>query len=179
MSEFGFDESTPDSGAAAQVQPLLVLTTGGTIDKVYFDASSKFEVGESVIPELLKDAHVDHPYQLYSLMRKDSLELTDADREEIFMAVQASQQKQVVITHGTDTMTDTARVLADLDDHTVVLTGSLSPARFARTDATFNIGMAFAAAQTLPAGVYIVMNGRVFHGLSVRKDRDKNRFVPC
>ncbi|MEM1433396.1 MAG: asparaginase domain-containing protein [Pseudomonadota bacterium] len=155
---------------------LLLLTTGGTIDKVYFDASSEFEVGDSVLPELLREAQVNLAYRLHALLRKDSLELTDTDRNAIRAAVAAAPETRCVITHGTDTMTATAATLAGLPK-TIVLTGSLAPARFARTDATFNVGMAFAAAQCLPAGVYVAMNGQVFAAARVRKDPVRKRFV--
>jgi len=165
---------------------ILVLTTGGTIDKVYFDALSDFQVGHSVVEELLKEAHVTAPYDIIEVLRKDSLELTDADRALIHDTIEQHRQTRIVITHGTDTMTDTARRLADFTQavdqrvnpsRTIVLTGALSPARFARTDAAFNVGMAFAAVQSLSSGVYIVMNGQVFDALKVRKDRENNRFV--
>ena len=158
---------------------VLLLTTGGTIDKVYFDALSQFEVGASMVPELLKEAHVSEPYELLELLRKDSLELTDADRALIASSIAAHPADRVIVTHGTDTMTDTAAVLDGQlqENKTVVLTGALAPARFAQSDATFNVGMAFAAVQTLSAGVYIVMNGQVFAAGEVRKDRSQNRFV--
>jgi L-asparaginase len=160
---------------------ILVITTGGTIDKVYFDAKSEFSVGESVLPELLREANVRQPYRLQGLLRKDSLELTDDDRALIHKTISQAAESRVIITHGTDTMTDTAAVLASLakkqPQRTIVLTGSLSPARFARTDATFNVGMAFAAVQSLAAGVYIVMNGQVFAADRVHKDRSKNAFI--
>tara|TARA_R110002072_G_scaffold64_8_gene405 strand:+ start:8913 stop:9413 length:501 start_codon:yes stop_codon:yes gene_type:complete len=155
----------------------LVITTGGTIDKVYFDAKSDYEVGESVVGELLQQAHVHLPYRIVSLMRKDSLELDDADRELIRRTVVESDHKSIILTHGTDTMTDTAKVLAGIEGKTIVLTGALAPGRFAQSDATFNVGMAFAAAQSLAPGVYIVMNGQVFDGQHVKKDRAQNRFV--
>lgn len=164
-----------------RMSEILVITTGGTIDKVYFDANSEFAVGESVLPELLREANVRQPYRLQGLLRKDSLELTDDDRALIYKTIARAAECRVIITHGTDTMTDTAAVLAHLaheqPQRTIVLTGSLSPARFARTDATFNVGMAFAAVQTLAAGVYIVMNGQVFAADRVRKDRSKNAFI--
>lgn len=155
----------------------LVITTGGTIDKVYFDAKSDYEVGESVVEELLTQAHVHLPYKIISLMRKDSLELDAADRALIRQTILDNEQQAIVVTHGTDTMTDTAKVLADIGNKTIVLTGSLAPGRFAQSDATFNVGMAFAAVQTLPPGVYIVMNGQVFDGRHVKKDRSQNRFL--
>lgn len=159
-------------------EPILVVTTGGTIDKVYFDAKSHYEVGESVVGDLLRQARVRLPYEMLSLLRKDSLEITDADRAMVRERVDARPERRVVVTHGTDTMTDTARALTGLEGRTIVLTGSLAPARFAQTDAVFNVGMAFAAAQTLPEGVFIVMNGQVFAGDKVRKDREQNIFVP-
>ena len=158
---------------------VAVLTTGGTIDKVYFDAKSEFAVGESVVDDLLREAHVDCPYRLESVMRKDSLEITETDRETIVAAVLACDERYVVITHGTDTMTQTAERLAGRTDKTVVLTGALSPARFAKSDATFNVGMAFAGVQALPMGVYIVMNGQIFTAGHVRKDTQNNVFVRC
>ena len=167
---------SPESPLSAPPEELLLLTTGGTIDKVYFDANSQFEVGDSVLPELLREAQVRLPYRLHALLRKDSLELTDEDREAIRQAIVAAPEGRCVVTHGTDTMTQTAAVLEDLG-RTIVLTGSMAPARFARTDATFNVGMAFAAAQCLPPGVYIAMNGQVFAAAAVRKDREQMAFV--
>ena len=158
-------------------QPILVVTTGGTIDKVYFDARSNYEVGESVVGDLLRQARVRVPFEMLSLLRKDSLEITDDERAMIRERIEARPEQRVVVTHGTDTMVQTARSLASLDRRTIVLTGSLAPARFAQTDAVFNVGMAFAAAQTLAAGVYIVMNGQVFAAGRVRKDLEHNVFV--
>jgi L-asparaginase len=158
-------------------EPILIVTTGGTIDKVYFDAKSRFEVGASVVGRLLEEAHVRVPYDILGLMRKDSLELTDADREAIRLAIAARPETRVIVTHGTDTMTDTASALGSLNDRTIVLTGALAPARFAETDAVFNVGMAVAAVQTLGHGVYIVMNGQVFRADEVVKDREQNAFV--
>lgn len=160
-----------------QQQPILVLTTGGTIDKAYFDALSEYQIVESGIPALIAQARVALPVRVMELMRKDSLELTDADRALIAAAVREAPETRVVITHGTDTMTETAKVLADIAGKTIVLTGALSPARFAETDAPFNLGMAFATAQVAHAGVWIAMSGQVFDGLNVRKDRAAGKFV--
>jgi len=161
------------------VDSLLIITTGGTIDKVYFDASSDYEVGESVIARLLAQAHVRQPFEIVNLLRKDSLELTDEDRELIRATVLARPEDRIVITHGTDTMTDTAAALEGIAGKTIVLTGSLAPARFSESDAVFNVGMAFGAVQALPDGVYVVMNGQVFKACEVRKDRSQNAFVRC
>jgi L-asparaginase len=169
----------PADWSDASPEPILVVSTGGTIDKVYFDARSNYEVGESVVGDLLRQARVRAPFELLPVLRKDSLEITDADRALIRERIAARPEHRVVVTHGTDTMTDTAGALAGLADRVIVLTGSLAPARFAQTDAVFNVGMAVAAVQTLPPGVYIVMNGQVFAGDRVRKDREHNTFVRC
>lgn len=158
-------------------EPLLILTTGGTIDKVYFDAKSTFAVGDPQIGEVLRQAHVDLEHRILPLMRKDSLELTEADRAVIRQAVEAAPEQRILVTHGTDTMTETAKHLQGLPGKTLVLTGALQPARFRENDAVFNIGFALAAAQVLPHGVYIAMNGRLYDPARVRKDRENNRFV--
>ena len=155
---------------------LEIFTTGGTIDKVYFDAKSKFEVGEPQILEVLREANLSIDYKVTPLMRKDSLELTDQDRELVRKAVETSTATRIVITHGTDTMTDTARSLAGVTGKTIVLTGAMQPARFRFTDAVFNIASAMMAAQTLAEGVYITMNGQVFDPESTRKNVEMNRF---
>lgn len=155
---------------------IVFLTTGGTIDKVYFDAVSRFEVGETVVSKILREGGVTFEFEVIPLMRKDSLEMEDRDREAIRAAVAARAESRVVVTHGTDTMVDTARSLGGVEGKTIVLTGALSPARFQASDAVFNIGMAVAAAQTCPPGVWIAMSGRVFACDEVRKNRDLNRF---
>jgi L-asparaginase len=156
---------------------VLVLTTGGTIDKQYFDATSQYQISDSFVPRLLGLARVTHPFVCRELLHKDSLDLTDADRALIVESVRSSEHSRIVITHGTDTMTQTAQALLDIRDKTMVLTGALAPARFNETDAPFNLGMAFAAAQVAPSGVYIAMNGTVFRGDRVVKDRANQRFV--
>ena len=156
---------------------LQIFTTGGTIDKVYFDALSEFQVGASPLDAILSEANVSIDYALTSLMKKDSLELTDADRAFVRDAVLACEAKHVLITHGTDTMAQTAEALRDIADKTVVLTGAMQPARLRSTDAIFNVGFAIAAARMQPPGVYIAMNGRVFEAGHVRKDRGAGQFV--
>ncbi|MBS0418619.1 MAG: asparaginase [Proteobacteria bacterium] len=156
---------------------ITVVTTGGTIDKLYFDALSEYKVGESVVRKLLAIGNVKYPFEILEALRKDSLELTDADRDELHQCVSALKTPRVVITHGTDTMAVTAARLASIPGKTIVLTGALSPARFSESDASFNLGMAFATTQVAAPGVYIVMNGEVFPGGAVRKDREAGRFV--
>jgi len=155
---------------------ILIVTTGGTIDKVYFDAKSDYEIGESQIPQILAESHVTVDYEMVNLLRKDSLELTDEDRALIRRTVEESDRDRVVVTHGTDTMVETGKALEGILGKTIVLTGSLSPARFRNSDAVFNVGMAVAAAQSLPPGVYLAMNGRIFSPQHARKNREANRF---
>ena len=159
------------------VEPVIVLTTGGTIDKLYFDALSQFHVGESTVSHLLDVARVTHPFEVVELLRKDSLDLHESDRAKIAGHIRSASPSRVIVTHGTDTMTDTARALRDIPDKTIVLVGALAPARFAESDAAFNLGMAFAAVQVAPRGVYITMNGSVFRGDEVVKDRAKGAFI--
>lgn len=156
---------------------LAILTTGGTIDKVYFDALSEFQVGETVVPQILRAGLARSDIRVETLMGKDSLELTDADRAIIREAVMRAPERGIIITHGTDTMTETAKALQGVADKTIVLVGALSPARFAHSDAHFNLGMAVAAAQLAPPGVWIAMNGTVFPADKVRKDRGAGAFV--
>jgi L-asparaginase len=157
--------------------PILVLTTGGTIDKLYFDALSEYKIGESIIARVLDMARVTQPVTIREVVRKDSLELTDDDRALIAQAVASAASRRIIITHGTDTMTVTAATLGDVGDKTVVLVGALAPARFAESDATFNLGMAFATAQVAPPGIYVTMNGTVFRADEVVKDRERGAFV--
>jgi L-asparaginase len=160
-----------------QRSPILVITTGGTIDKEYFDALSEYQIGESQMARLLRLGRVTHPVRVIELMRKDSLELTEADRDLIAATVREAEETHVVITHGTDTMADTARAIGGETGKTVVLVGALAPARFAESDAAFNLGMAFVCCQAAAPGVWITMNGSVFDGLRVRKDRAAGTFV--
>ena len=152
------------------------ITTGGTIDKIYFDALSQFEVGDSVIQHILTDGLVDFEYDVVSLFQKDSLEIDDKDRKLLRDYIEKDDATHYVITHGTDTMPLTASALNGLDGKTIVLTGALAPARFRTTDAVFNVGMAVATVQVAKPGVYIAMSGQVFEAGSVVKNRAENRF---
>ena len=152
------------------------ITTGGTIDKIYFDALSQFEVGESVVQHILTDGLVDFEYDVVPMFQKDSLEIDDEDREKLREYIAGDDATHYVITHGTDTMPATAEVLSQLEGKTIVLTGALTPARFRTTDAVFNVGMAVSAVQVAQPGVYIAMSGQVFEAGAVRKNRAENRF---
>lgn len=158
--------------------PILILTTGGTIDKVYFDDRGAYAIGDSLAAEIFAAAQVALPTRFVELMRKDSLDMTAMDRAAIRDAVTGAPERRIVITHGSDTMVATAAALAGAAPaKTVVLVGALAPARFATSDATFNLGMALAAAQLAPPGVHIAMNGTIFAGNAVHKDLERNRFV--
>jgi len=158
------------------MEQLLIVTTGGTIDKVYFDDKSDYQVGEPQIGRILEELGVAFRFRVIPIMRKDSLHIETADRELLRATIAAQEEAHVLVTHGTDTMIDTARVLASIADKTIVLTGALNPARFRGSDAEFNIGTAVGAVQSLPPGVYIAMNGRVWDPGKVRKNVAANRF---
>ncbi len=160
---------------------IQIFSCGGTIDKVYYDAASDFEVGDPQIKTVFTDANVTFEFQIESLMRKDSLDMTDDDRRLVADRVSAYDGSHVLITHGTDTMANTGRAIATKLAHSeskkvVVLTGSMVPARFRVTDAVFNIGCAVGALQSQTPGVYIAMNGCVFDARQVVKNREHRRF---
>ena len=153
-----------------------IMTTGGTIDKIYFDAKSSFEIGEPQIGEVLAEANLTIDYRITPLLRKDSLDLSDADRKMIKAAVSKSSAEKIVITHGTDTMIKTAEYLQGIAGKTIVLTGSMQPARFRFTDAIYNIASAITAVQLLPEGAWIAMNGKILDPATSRKNIEMNRF---
>jgi len=155
---------------------LHIITTGGTIDKIYFDAKSDYEVGDPVIGELLQRMQVGFKYTVESAMRKDSLDMTDEDRGLIRAAVENCPEECVLITHGTDGMVTTGASLKGITDKRIVLTGALQPAAFYQSDAIFNVGCAIGAVQSKSPGVYIAMNGQVFEIDNVRKNLDLNQF---
>jgi L-asparaginase len=146
------------------------FTTGGTIDKIYFGAKSEFEVGPAQVSELLHDANVTFEHEVESTLRKDSLDMTEADRVLIRERVAAEPAARIVVTHGMDTMIQTALASKGILNKTAVLTGSMQPARLRVTDAGFNLGAAVVAVQTLPPGVYVAVNGRIFNPDTCRKN---------
>ena len=157
---------------------IRILATGGTIDKVYFDAASTYEIGEPQVGPVLRESNVTFDFVVESVLQKDSLAMTDADRALIRERVEAAPERLILITHGTDTMTATAAKLEGLPDKVIVFTGAMQPARFRNSDAVFNLGCAVGALQALPPGVYIAMNGRVWNPDRVRKNVNENRFEP-
>jgi len=155
---------------------IKIFTVGGTIDKIYFDKKDTYAVGESMVGDILKAANVDIDFTCEALLYKDSLDMSDADRQLVYDKIVAEPSERIIITHGTDTMVATAKQLIDIAGKVIVLTGSMAPARFKSSDAEFNIGCAVIAVQTLPAGVYIIMNGKIFDPKNARKNIPKNKF---
>ena len=155
---------------------ISIFTTGGTFDKVYFDALSEFRFGEPIVGDLLVEANVDFDYVIEPLMQKDSLDMDDTDRDRILAAVKNTDNERILIIHGTDGMVATAQGLLEVTDRTIVLFGAMQPARMRYSDAMFNLGFACAAVQMLPAGAHLAMNGRIFDPRSVSKNRALGRF---
>ena len=147
-----------------------ILCCGGTIDKIYFDAKSSYQVGEPAAIDILDRARVESP-PIKSIIKKDSLDMTDEDRRQVITAARQSTATRLVICHGTDTMAQTAKTLdaANLNK-TVVLVGAFLPAIFRNSDADFNLGFALAAANTLSAGVYVTMNGKILPAQTAYKN---------
>ena len=155
---------------------IAILTTGGTFDKIYFDANSEYSIGEPCISSILDEGNVTSEFRIKSILKKDSLDINQKERELIKKSVTECEEEKIIIIHGTDTMVETAKFLEDINDKTIVLTGSMQPARFKKTDAIFNSGFAFAAALSLENAVYIAMNGKIFNSNNVRKNIDLGRF---
>jgi len=155
---------------------IKIFTTGGSLDKFYSTLESDFIVGEPQAATILRDANVTFEFEVESLLKKDSLQITDDDRAIILERVSRDPNRLIILTHGTDTMIDTAKLLTQIRGKTIVLTGAMQPAAFKTTDAHFNLGGAIIAVQTLPEGVYLVMNGQVFDPHHAIKNVEKNRF---
>jgi len=158
---------------------ILILITGGTLDKVHDSVSESLVFGggdKSRVSNILKTGRTDHS-RLKVLMKKDSLDMTEEDRDVILKAVLDAPQDRIVITHGTGTMELTAKYLDEnVGDKTVILTGAMRPQSLGKSDAGFNLGGAIIAAQTLDHGVFAVMNGRVFEAQQIHKDTSVGRF---
>lgn len=155
---------------------LLVLAIGGTIDKVYFDALSDYQIGAPAVTEILQRVKANFDFEVRQMISKDSLDMTDADRQEILSEVQDHSGKHVIITHGTDTMVETGQVLKQAAHKIIVIMGAMQPAIMKLTDADFNLGVAVAAVQTLSEGVYLCMNGRIYNVDRVVKNRAEGQF---
>ena len=156
---------------------IRLFVTGGTFDKEYDEIHGTLDFRDTHLPEMLEMGRSRVDVRVRTLMMIDSLEMTDADRELIAHNCSEAPESGIVITHGTDTMVDTARVLAAaVPGKTIVLTGAMIPIAFGSSDGLFNLGGALSVAQVLPPGVYVAMNGRVFDWDSVRKNRETGVF---
>ncbi len=156
---------------------IRIFITGGTFDKEYNELDGKLFFKDTHLPEMLKLGRCKVPVEIRTLMLLDSLEMTDADREIIVEQCAKCKEDRIVVTHGTDTMEETAKVLAKtIDNKTIVLTGAMIPYKFGSSDGLFNLGSSLAFAQTLPRGVYIAMNGRYFTWDNVQKNRKTGEF---
>ena len=154
-----------------------IFITGGTFDKEYNELTGQLYFKDSHLPEMLELGRCLVPVDIRTLMMIDSLEMSDIDRELIAKHCMEAEEDQIIITHGTDTMTETARILAEkIRNKTVVLTGAMVPYKFGSSDGLFNLGSAMAFVQSLKPGVYVAMNGRCFHSLNVRKNKQTGEF---
>jgi L-asparaginase len=156
---------------------IRILVTGGTFDKEYDELGGRLFFKETHIHEMLRLGRCREPVTVETVMMVDSLDMTDADRLRIAASCRQAPEDRIVLTHGTDTMVETAAVLArERTAKTIVLTGAMVPWAFGSSDGLFNLGSAISFVQTLPAGVYVAMNGRCFDWDDVRKDRTTGTF---
>ena len=154
-----------------------IFVTGGTFDKEYNELNGELFFKDTHIQEILKLGRCKVDLSVRTLMLVDSLEMTDIDRDNIVSSCKLATEDRIVITHGTDTMTTTAKILADnITKKTIVIPGAMIPYKFGSSDGLFNLGSALAFAQTLPHGVYVAMNGRYFNWNNVKKNRQTGFF---
>ncbi len=157
---------------------LRILATGGTFDKHYDEIAGKLGFAESHLPQVLQQARLTLPVALEVCMLMDSLDMQDSHRQQILQACQNASEPALVIIHGTDTMAETAQLLGAANlNKTIVFTGAMIPFEIANSDALFNLGFACAAAQLLPAGVHVAMNGKIFAWDNVQKNRSAGVFI--
>ena len=156
---------------------IRIFVTGGTFDKEYNELTGQLFFQDTHLPEMVKLGRCRLPVDVRTLMMIDSLEMTEMDRELIGRHCQEADEDKIIITHGTDTMADTAVVLSKMvKDKTVVITGAMIPYKFGSSDGLFNLGSALAFVQTLPPGVYVAMNGKYFAAGNVRKNKVSGEF---
>jgi L-asparaginase len=158
---------------------ILFIQTGGSIDKDYprVVKGYGFEIGEPAVERILGRVSLNFEYEILSVLRKDSLDITDEDREKIYDVCVKADSGKIIVTHGTDTMIETAKKLSSIKDKVIVLTGAMRPERFRDSDADFNLGTAIGGINVLENGVYIAMNGRVCSWNKVKRDLETGQFV--
>lgn len=158
---------------------ILLLITGGTLDKEYRSIEGKLSFSSSFVPRMLKLARSKADIRMLELFLKDSLDFSDLDRQSILSACISNPEKKIVLTHGTDTLVETAQLLAlekSIQEKTIVLCGAMIPFSMGDSDAMFNLGSAITAVQLLKPGVYVTMNGLVFPAKQVKKNKEKGQF---
>lgn len=156
---------------------IRIFITGGTFDKEYNELTGQLYFNDSHLPEMLDLGRNLVPVEIRTLMMVDSLEMTDDDRELVAQHCRKSKEDKIIITHGTDTMAETARLLDQrVEGKTIVITGAMIPYKFGSSDGLFNLGSALAFVQTMRHGVYVVMNGRCFNAANVRKNKETGVF---
>jgi len=158
---------------------ITFIQTGGTIDKEYpkITKGYAFEIGEPAARRILEKISPVFEYDIIPLLQKDSLDITEEDRQKILQECKNSNSEKIVITHGTDTMIETAKVLSEIKNKTIVITGAMRPEKFSDSDAMFNLGLAIAAVQTISGGVYITMNGKIYDWNKVKRDMESGQFI--
>jgi L-asparaginase len=158
---------------------ITFIQTGGSIDKDYPKSVKgyAFEIGEPAVKRILERFNPKFEYEIISILKKDSLDMNDKDREKILETCKKIRNDKIVITHGTDTMLETAKKLSKIKDKIVILTGATKPEKFSDSDASFNIGTAIGAVNALGNGVYIAMNGRVFNWEKCKRDLKTGQFI--
>jgi L-asparaginase len=158
---------------------ILFIQTGGTIDKDYpkLTKGYAFEITIPATHRILEDINPCFDFEILELLQKDSLDITEEDREKIHAACLNAAADKIIITHGTDTMIETATKLADIKNKAIILTGAMRPERFANSDADFNVGLAIGALNMVKEGIYIAMNGRIYRYDEVKRDLATGRFV--
>lgn len=158
---------------------ILFIQTGGTIDKDYPETKKgyAFQITEPAVKRILQKINANFDFEILSILKKDSLDITEEDREKICETCQKAKNHRIVITHGTDTMIETAKKIATIKNKVIILTGATKPEKFSDSDASFNVGTAIGAINVLSEGVYVAMNGRIYPWNCVRRNSETGQFI--